>query len=81
VINISKCFKIFRNLQKVGESEIYIPNKYCVNIKTKRRYINPLVETDNGTKRIVDVSEKAKSKIEEYLNLEFKKYAYLDLEF
>lgn len=79
--NISKCFKLFRNSTKINESDSFIENKYCVSIKTKRRYINPLVKNTNEYKRISDVSPKAQEQIKDYLNYDTKKYAYLDFNF
>ena len=79
--NISKCFKLFRNSTRINESDSFVENKYCISINAKRRYINPLVENINEYKRISDISIKAKNQIENYLNYNTKKYAYLDFNF
>ena len=78
---ISNCFKLFRNSTEVHESNDPISNKYCVSINTKKRYINPLVEDNKSYKRINDVSKIAKDIIDNYLNLNNLKYAYLDFDF
>lgn len=79
---ISNCFKLFENSSEVYESDEEIQDKYCVNIKTKRRYIVPLVKTeDNSYKRINEISDFAKNKIDDYLKIKTKKYAYLDFNF
>ena len=74
-------FRLFQKSTKIGESDDFIDDKYCVSIKAKRRYIIPLVEIDNTYERINNVSEVAKQGIDNYLNSETKKYAYLDFEF
>lgn len=76
--NISKCFKLFRNTTKINEGDIPVCDKYCINIKAKRRYIVPLVENQNNCKRINEISDIAKNDIDNYLNYQTKKYAWLD---
>ena len=78
---ISKCFKLFRNSTKISESDSPIFDKYCVSITAKRRYIVPLVKYANYYKRVNEISDFAKEKIDEYLNFKTKKYAYLDFDF
>lgn len=76
--NIAKAFQKFEQATKIGESENFVENCYCVSIKTKRRYIIPLVKTKIGNKRIDQISEFAKRKIEDYFNYKTPKYAYFD---
>ena len=78
---ISNCFKLFRNSTQIYESNEPVLDKYCVSITAKRRYIVPLVEYDNSYKRINDISDFAREKIDDYLKLETSKYAYLDFNF
>ena len=79
---ISNCFKLFENATNVYESDEPIPDKYCVSVKGKRRYIIPLVKTEeNAYKRINEISDFAKGKIDNYLQIKTKKYAYLDFDF
>ncbi len=76
---ISKKFKIWKEAQKINESETLVANRYCVNIeKVKKRYINPLVRFESKYVRTGDISDIAKKDIEEILNFKTKKYAYLD---
>ena len=45
-------------------------------------YIIPLVQTENGTQRINEVSEKAKYDINNYFeNIPKEKYSYFNFEF
>jgi hypothetical protein len=78
-INIAENFKKFRKATKVLESDEPVKNKYCVSVPTKRRYIIPLVKTNDGIQRINQISREAKNVIDEFLAYEPKKYAYLDL--
>ena len=75
---ISNSFKLFRETTKIQESDTPILDKYCISISAKKRYIVPLVEDSNSYKRINDISNYAKEKINNYLEYKTKKYAYLD---
>ncbi len=79
--NISECFRIWQNGENVKISSESVPDKYCIKIKAKKRYINPLVETADGVKRISDISIKAKSDIDTCLNYNFDRYVYMDFNF
>jgi len=74
-------FKKFQQAEKVYGSDVFIQNKYCINIQSKRRYIIPLVKQDESSIRIDKISKTAKEKIQEYLNYNTTKYAYLDFNF
>ena len=78
---LSESFKKFMNTDKVYSSLEPITDKYCVYIKSKIRYINPLVKTELGTKRITEISEKTKHKIINFLNLPKITYIYFDFDF
>lgn len=79
--NISECFKIWQNGLGVKTSDKEINGKYCIKVKAKRRYIDPLVKTDNGLQRISQLSEKARECIDKCLNYSFDRYIYMDLDF
>lgn len=76
---ISKAFEIFKNSEKIGRSEKIVEDKYCISVKTKKRYTNPLVLIDGKAKRIDQASSKGKEIIEEIKNYSDTKYAYLDI--
>ena len=78
---IAKCFKLFENSTKAYESDEPVLDKYYVNITAKRRYIVQLVEHADSYKRINEISDFAKDKIDSYLQLKTKKYAYLNFSF
>ena len=66
---LSESFKKFQNATEVYKSEVFIEVKYCVNVKSKSRYIVPLVSIDGGYVRINEISKRASAKINAYLNL------------
>ena len=79
---LSESFNKFQNANTVYQSNDYIDEKYCINVKTKTRYVNPLVLTESGIARINAISESANNDINNYLNL--KKggyYTYFDFDF
>lgn len=78
---ITESFKLFRNTTKIEESDEPVANKYCISIKAKKRYVIPLAKTENGNKRINEISEIAKKHIDNYLKWETKKYAYFGFKF
>lgn len=78
---ISKAFEIFKNSEKIGRSEEIVRGKYCISVKAKKRYTNPLVLIDGKAKRIDQISKKGKELIEEIKNYKDTKYAYLDIDF
>lgn len=72
----------FTNCTKAYKSEKKINEKYCVNVKSKTRYLNPLVVSDNIVKRIYEISINAKNDIDNYLNLpKGGYYTYFDFDF
>ena len=78
---LSLSFKKFQNESNVYESNKLIKDKYCINIESKTRYVNPLVLTDKGTYRIKDISKKANKEITNYLQLPKGGYTYFDFDF
>ena len=79
---ISEAFLIFSNSTEVRRSEVEVKDKYCISIKAKKRFTNPLVliNNDGQAKRINEISEKGKIIIEEIKCFEDSKYAYLDID-
>ena len=76
---LSRYYKTFRTMTKIEHTNEALPeNEYfCVNLKVKQRYINPLVVAQNSTVvstdstnvksvRLSDISEKARSIIEDF---------------
>ena len=78
LFNISKCFKIWRTASDVKTSYSDIPNTYTVNTKSKKRYINPLVQTKNGLFRVSELSKEANKCINRVLEYDFDRYLHMD---
>ena len=72
---------VFQNSTEIERSDIEVKDKYCVSIKAKKRYINPLVENDNILKRVTDLSDEAKKIIEDIKVFEDSKFSYLNFDF
>lgn len=70
----SKYFRTFRGMKKIFRSENEMKGFYCVDLQVKRRYINPLVKTKNGAKRISEVNKEAKEIIEQFLHFNDAKF-------
>ncbi len=72
----------FSKTDKVYSSNQKVEDKYCVNVKAKTRYVIPLVITKGKADRIVDISTKAKEKIDKYLAIpKGGYYTYFHFEF
>lgn len=77
---IVKAFETFENAKEIGRSETEIKDKYCISIKTKKRYTNPLVLIDGKAIRIEDASKRGKEIIDDIKNFKDTKYAFLDID-
>jgi len=71
---ISESFKKFMGDVEFIESDEKHQDKFCVNWRTKRRYINPL--TPKG--RLYNVSVKSKEIIDNFKNMPISKYVYIN---
>ena len=79
---LSESFKKFQSASKVYKSDKPVEDKYCINVKSKTRYVNPLVLTENGISRINKISQKANNAIAQYLNMpKGGNYTYFDFDF
>lgn len=78
---LSESFKKFQKSDKVYSSLVPLEDKYCVHIKSKTRYVNPLVQTKLGVKRIHEISSCAKQNIDNYLSTQKVTYTYFDFDF
>ena len=78
---IEKTFRKFQKATKVYESDEPVEGKYCVSIDTKRRYIIPLVKTENENIRINKLSKVTDERIKDFFKFDTKKYIYFDFNF
>lgn len=67
----AKLFKTFVSMKKVIHSEKKLENCWCVSLKVKQRYVDPLVKMPDGNcKRVSEINSEAKKIIKDFL--EFK---------
>ena len=76
----------FINFENATRDFVYKSDKandkiYCISVKGKKRYINPLVKINNSAKRIKDISDSEKKDIDNFLNIKFNKYIGLQFDF
>mgnify|MGYP002672757845 FL=1 len=74
----SKYFRTFRGMKKIFRSENEMKGFYCVDLQVKRRYINPLIKTKNGAKRISEINKEAKEIIEQFLHFNDTKFGCVE---
>lgn len=67
---LKSLFETFKNMTKIEHTQKALsPTEYfCVNLKVKQRYINPLVKTKKGIFRLTEVSQFAQKLINDFLN-------------
>ena len=73
---VARAFSLFEKTKECFRSD-----KYCVNIKAKRRFVNPLVKTNSEAKRICDISNIGKECIDNYYKLPIDGFTYFDFYF
>ena len=79
---LRESFQKFLMVDQAYSSPILLKDKYSVSAKSKVRYINPLVLTKDGAKRITEVSPVSKKVIDDFLSSsEQEKYSYFDFSF
>ena len=76
----------FRNLQRATSaygSNTIKKDRYCVSVKSKVRYIDPLVAGNEtiGDRRITSLSKTVQRAITKYLDAKQSKYVGFDFEF
>lgn len=78
---IRKSFKQFQDAFHVWKSDEPKDDRYCLSFDVKRRYVIPLVQTEEGPKRIYAISKQAHQDIEKYFTEKEKKYFGFDFQF
>lgn len=77
-------YNTFRNMKSIEHTNECLNEEeyFCINLKVKQRYINPLVITKNGVKRLNECSSVGSKLISDFLKWEDTKYGcvrYLNL--
>ena len=78
---IKDSFKKFQNATSIYASDLIGSTNYCVDVKGKKRYIVPLVKTNNKEKRINEIDEQSKKIVDDYINLKRSKYVGFNFKF
>jgi len=73
---LSEEWSKFTNISAVSASNEKLHDRYCVKVSAKKRYIDPLVLTEGGIKRITEIDADLKTQIEEFQNLDFNHWIY-----
>ena len=77
--NILEVENLVKNMMQVSElyeSDEQVENRYCIKVPAKYRYIDPLVEKDNGIIRLTKISDIAREAKEKLFKIDFSKYLY-----
>ncbi len=74
--SFSRLFNAYRTMTKIKRSPVPIKGCWCVSLKVKRRYVDPLA---NG-KRISCISTEARQYIEKFLSFEDEAYGCVEVE-
>lgn len=74
-----RLYKTYRTMKKVSGSDSPLEGYFCVKLTVKRRYINPLVMTKDGAKRIAELSKRAQKEKEKFLAWNDTPYACVKL--
>lgn len=78
---LAEAFRNFQRATDVISSNTAKKNCYCISVKAKTRYIVPLVETDEGAKRITELDDEVDQAVTAYLEAKKPKYIGFDFEF
>jgi len=66
----------YTGISNVATSEDKPSLEHCFSVNGKKRYIDVLVQTEDGAKRISEVDSYIKADIESFLSLDFSKWLY-----
>ena len=74
-------YKTFRNMTEVLHTEKALKDCFCVSLKVKQRFIDPLVKSGGKTERISKISGKAEAMLKDFLLYEDTLYGCVKLQF
>ena len=73
-------YRTFRDMTSVVHAQGKLAGHFCINLKVKLRYINPLVmQADGSVRRIREVSPQAAKIIQDFLTWEDTPYGCVKL--
>lgn len=67
---LMQLYRTFRNMTEILHTDAPLPAEdyFCISLKVKQRYINPLVKTKNGVLRLKEASNSASKIISDFLD-------------
>ncbi|MCR5724376.1 MAG: hypothetical protein K6G80_04725 [Treponema sp.] len=77
--SFASLFRTFTQMTEIAHTDAPMENAYCVSLSVKKRYINPLVQTADGARRITKISETAAKAVSEFLAFEDTAYGCVKL--
>ena len=72
----NRAWSEYTKISSVSTSPGALCDRYCVNISAKKRYIDPLVFTESGLKRISAIDADLKKGILDFLDMDFNYWIY-----
>ena len=66
----------YTNIVSISASKVKPPDVYSLKVAAKKRYINPLVKTQEGVKRIAEIDANLKMEIDNFLSSDFNNWLY-----
>jgi len=66
----------YKGISAVSVSDVELVDRYGLKVFAKKRYIDPLVLSGDGTRRISEIDAVVNSEIESFLCLDFDKWLY-----
>lgn len=74
---ISDAWESYTKISSVASSNEKPPVGYSVRVDAKKRYIDPLVFTENGVKRVSETDAGIRARIESFLKLDFGRWLHI----
>ena len=78
-LKVLKYWNTFKTFSKVWDSYKEDKENYCINVKVKNRYINPLCDVDGKVIRIADLDTEIKENIEDFISTANTKYCVMNV--
>lgn len=78
-LKVLKYWNTFKSFDKVWDSKEEDLDNYCINVKVKSRYINPLCSENTKPTRIADLDVDIKNNIEDFVTTANTKYCVMNV--
>lgn len=78
---ISSNFKLFQETNTCYTTFLPVEERYCINIKSKKRYIVPLVKIGKKAVRITTIDENVNKIVNDFLSINMNNYVFFNFNF